>query len=129
MKKICITVLFMVFLIASLVFAADQGKIAISAEGKTTAAKVSGVAARSAYFLIFDETGKWLEAVENPYRTSGGSAGSEVVTFLSQKGMTKVVAGDFGKNMIQAMKGKGITYLEFKGSAEEAVKKVLQEKK
>jgi hypothetical protein len=27
------------------------------------------------------------------------------------------------------MKGKGMTYLEFKGSAEEAVKKVLQEKK
>jgi predicted Fe-Mo cluster-binding NifX family protein len=69
------------------------------------------------------------EAVESPYRTSGGSAGSEVVTFLSQKGTTTVVAGDFGKIMIQAMKGKGMTYLEFKGSAEEAVKKVLQEKK
>ena len=119
----------MIFLLASLAYAADQGKIAVAAEGKTAAAKVSGVAARAPYFLIFDGSGKFLEAIDNPYKTAKGGAGSSVVPFLAKKGVTMVVAGEFGENMIQAMKGKGMRYLEFKGSAEEALKKVLEAKK
>jgi predicted Fe-Mo cluster-binding NifX family protein len=128
MKKISLTILSVIFLLASLVYAADQGKIAVAAEGKTAAAKVSGVAARAPYFLIFDGSGKFLEAIDNPYKTAKGGAGTSVVPFLAQKGATAVVAGEFGENMIQAMKGKGIRYLEFKGSAEEALKKVLEGK-
>ena len=40
-----------------------------------------------------------------------------------------VVAGEFGENMIQSMKEKGMRYLEFKGSVEEALKKLLEAKK
>ena len=129
MKKMGITVLSVIFLMTSLVYAADKEKIAVAAEGKSGAAKVSGVAARSPYFLIFDGDGKLLEAVENPYKTAKGGAGTSVVPFLAQKGITMVVAGEFGKNMIDAMKGKGMKYLEFKGSAEEALKKFMQAKK
>jgi predicted Fe-Mo cluster-binding NifX family protein len=129
MKKIGFSVLSMIFLMTSLGYAADQGKIAVGAEGKTAAAKVSGVAARSPYFLIYDGSGKLLEAVDNPYKGAKGGAGTSVVPFLAQKGATVVVAGEFGENMIQAMKGKGMRYLEFKGSAEEALKKVLEAKK
>ncbi|MBM4333401.1 MAG: hypothetical protein FJ117_19645 [Deltaproteobacteria bacterium] len=129
MKKIGLSILTAFILITSLVYAAEKGKIAVAAEEKTAAAKVSGVAARSPYFLIFDETGKFLEAVENPYKAAKGGAGTSVVPFLAQKGARMVVAGEFGKNMIDAMKGKGMRYLEFKGSAEEALKKVLEAKK
>jgi predicted Fe-Mo cluster-binding NifX family protein len=129
MKKTAITVLSMVFLLTSLVYSAEQGKIAVGAEGKTATAKVSGVAARAPYFLMFDGSGKLLEAVDNPYKAAKGGAGTSVVPFLAQKGATVVVAGEFGENMIQAMKGKGMRYLEFKGSAEEALKKVLEAKK
>jgi predicted Fe-Mo cluster-binding NifX family protein len=129
MKKIGLTILSMIFLLTGLVYAGDQGKIAVAAEGKTAAAKVSGVAARSPYFLIFDGSGKFLEAVDNPYKAAKGGAGTSLVPFLAQKGATLVVAGEFGENMIQAMKGKGMRYLEFKGSAQEALKKVLQGKK
>ena len=129
MKKIGLTVLSMVFLLTGLVYAADQGTIAVAAEGKTAAAKVSGVAARAPYFLIFDGSGKFLEAIDNPYNTAKGGAGTSVVPFLAEKGAIMVVAGEFGENMIQAMKGKGMRYLEFKGSAEEALKKVLEAKK
>ena len=128
MKKIGFTVLSMIFLMTSLAYAADQGKIAVAAEGKTAAAKVSGVAGRAPYFLIFDGSGKFLEAIDNPYKTAKRGAGTSVGPFLAQKGATVVVAGEFGENMIQAMKGKGIRYLEFKGSAEEALKKVLEGK-
>jgi len=117
MKKIGFTVLSVIFLMTSLAYAADQGKIAVAAEGKTAAARVSGLAARAPYFLIFDESGKLLEAVDNPYKAAKGGAGTSVVPFLAQKGASVVVAGEFGENMTQAMKGKGMRYLEFKGSA------------
>jgi predicted Fe-Mo cluster-binding NifX family protein len=129
MKKIGLAILSVIFLLPGLAFAADQGKIAIAAEGKNAAAKVSGVAARSPYFLIFDGAGNLLEAVENPHKTAKGGAGISVVPFLAQKGVTMVVAGEFGKNMIDAMKGKGVKYLEFKGSAEDGLKKALEAKK
>lgn len=129
MKKMGLFILTAFILMTSLVCAADQGKIAVAAEGKTAAARVSGVAARAPYFLFFDGSGKFLEAVDNPYRTARGGAGTAVVPFLAQKGATVVVAGEFGENMIQAMKGKGMRYLEFSGNAEEASKKALEMKK
>jgi predicted Fe-Mo cluster-binding NifX family protein len=129
MKKIGLTILSVIFLLTGLAYAADQGKIAVAAEGKTAAATASGVAARAPYFLIFDGSGKFLEAIDNPYKTSKGGAGTSVVPFLAQKGVTVVVAGEFGRNMLDAMKSKGIKSLEFKGSAEEALKKVLEAKK
>jgi len=129
MKKIGLTILSVIFLLIGLVYASEQGKIAVAAEGKTAAATVSGVAARAPYFLIFDGSGKFLEAADNPYKTAKGGAGKSIVPFLAQKGATTVVAGEFGKNMVDGMKGKGINYLEFKGSAEEALKKALELKK
>ena len=129
MKKIWLSILVGFFLITSLVCAAEKEKIAVAAEGKTVAAKVSGVAGRSPYFLLFDGAGKFLQAVDNPYKSAKGGAGTSVGLFLAQKGITVVVAGDFGEKMIQAMKDKGMQYLEFKGSAEEALKKVLEANK
>jgi predicted Fe-Mo cluster-binding NifX family protein len=126
MKRTGRSILFLVLLITSLVYAEDKGKIAVAAEGNTPTAEVSGVAARSPYFLIFDGTGTLLEAVDNPYKAARGGAASSVVPFLAQKGVTFVVAGEFGQKMIQTMKGRGIEYLESRGSAESALKKVLE---
>jgi predicted Fe-Mo cluster-binding NifX family protein len=47
---------------------------------------------------------------------------------LGNKGVTVVVAEGFGGQIVEVMKGKGIKALSFKGSAEEAVQKVLQPK-
>ena len=108
MKKIEVSILVLVLLITSLVYAADKGKIAVAAEGKTPTAEVSGVSGRSPYFLIFDGDGKLLEAVDNPYKEAQRGAGPSVVPFLAQKGADFVVAGKFGENMIQTMKSNGI---------------------
>ncbi len=129
MKQLGFSVLTVIFLLAGFGYSADVQKIAIGAEGKTASAKVSKVAARAPFFLIFDGSGKLLETVDNPYKDAKGGAGTSVVPFLAQKGATVVVAGEFGKNMIQGMKEKGMKYLEFKGSAEEALKKVQEAKK
>jgi predicted Fe-Mo cluster-binding NifX family protein len=131
MKKIGLSILFSILalLITSSVYADDKGKVAVAAEGKTTASDVSGVAARSPYFLIFDSANSLLEVSDNPYKDTGKRAGPSVAAFLAQKGVTFVVAGQFGNNMIQAMKGKGIEYLEFRGSAEAALDKVSKVRK
>jgi len=130
MKTIAVvSILVLAFLTTNLVYASDRGTIAVASVGKTAAAEVSGVAARSPYFLIFDVDGALLEAVDNPYKAAKGGAGPSVVPFLAQKDVAFVVAGEFGEKMIQAMQAQGIGYLEFSGSAEAALKKVLEARK
>lgn len=129
MKILGLIIVSLFFLMASFGHTAEQSKIAIAAEGKMINSKVSSVAARSPYFLIFDGTGKLLEVVDNPYKSAKGGAGTSVVPFLGQRGVNVVVAGEFGDNMIKAMKAQGMKYLEFKGSVEEALAKVLEIKK
>ena len=79
------------------------------------------------FFLFFDGKGKLTEAMENPYKDKEG-AGKSVAELLGNKGVTVVVAGEFGGQIVEVMKGKGIKAVAFKGSAEEAAKKVLQSK-
>jgi predicted Fe-Mo cluster-binding NifX family protein len=106
-------------------FAADPAKIAVAAEGKAPSSQVSAVAARCPYFLLFDEKGTFVEAVANPHKDAPGGAGSQAVEFLAGKGVTVVIAGAFGQKMVVAMKARGMRYLEFKGSAADAVKLAL----
>ena len=65
------------------------------------------------------------EAIENPYKDKEG-AGKSVAELLGNKAVTVVVAEEFGGQIVEVMKRKGIKALPFKGSALEAVKKVLQ---
>jgi predicted Fe-Mo cluster-binding NifX family protein len=128
-KRTVVSILILAFLIISPVHAADRGTIAVAASGKAVTAEVNSVAARSPYFLIFDGDGKFMEAIDNPYKEARGGAGSSVVSFLAQKDVAFVVAGGFGKKMIRAMEAQRIGYLEFNGSAEAALKKVLEARK
>lgn len=125
MEKALFLILVLFLFVTGLVFAQSMEKIAIAADGKTTAAKVSNVAARSPYYLIFDGSGKLLEALENPYQAAKSGAAASVLSLLAKKGVTLIIAGDFGDNMIRDMKGKGIKYVAFKGSVEEALEKGL----
>jgi predicted Fe-Mo cluster-binding NifX family protein len=130
MKKNAISILAAVALlvITGLGYAAGDGKIAVAAEEKSATAKVSQVAGRSPCFLIFDQGGAYLEAVDNPHLEDSRSAGASVVSFLAEKGVAFVVAGEFGKKMSTAMDARGIGYLEFQGTAPAAVEKVLKER-
>ena len=112
------------FLASSLAFAGEKEKIAVSANDKTLTASVSKQAGPSPFFLIFDGKGKLIETIANPYKEGGG--GIAVADFLASKGVTIVVAQEFGDKIVQVMKGKGIKAVAFKGSVEEAVKKVLK---
>lgn len=127
MKKFMFIVMFLVSLLAVSAFAAQSMKVAVAANDKVPTAAVSGQAASAPYFLFFDQKGKLLEAVQNLYKDAD-RAGPSVVGFLAGKGVTVAVAGGFGPKIMDDMKAKGITPVSFNGSAQEAVKKVLQSK-
>jgi predicted Fe-Mo cluster-binding NifX family protein len=126
MKSVGRSILVLVLLATTIAHAEAQGNIAVAAEGTAVTANVSGKAARSPYFLLFDRAGKRLEAVENPHRDARRRAGSLVVHLLAQKGVTLIVAGEFGARMTQAMKAEGMEHVAFRGSVDAAVEKVLQ---
>jgi predicted Fe-Mo cluster-binding NifX family protein len=126
MKRSASLFLMLLLLSSFTAFAADQEKIAVAAEGDTLSAQVSAVAARAPYFLLFDEKGTFVEAVANPHKNAPGGAGAQAVEFLAGKGATVVIAGAFGQKMVGAMQARGMHYLEFKGSAADAVKQALK---
>lgn len=128
MKKVIMLGVLFVFMLSISVLTvwSDNSKIAVVSEGKTEASGVSPVAARASYFVIFDGKGAFIEAHANPYKNAGGGASRLVVDFLSGKGATTIIAGDFGDKMIAAMNAKRIRYLIFKGTAADAVKKAIQ---
>lgn len=128
-KHLAVLILCMVLILPMAYAVQDTGKIAIASTGKTVSDPVSTLAGRAPYFLIFDSSGKLLEAIENPYKTSRGGAGIAVADFLGKKGVSKIAAGTFGPMMINAMESKKITYVEFKGSVEQALKYILDAKK
>ena len=125
--KVISAVLAILFLISGLAFAEQKGKICVATNEKSSKSAVSKQAGLAPFFLIFDGKGKMVEAIENPYKDKEG-AGKSVAELLRNKGVTVVVAEEFGGQIVEVMKGKGIKAIPFKGSAVEAVKKVLQPK-
>jgi len=130
MKKIAVFSL-MVLLTASFAVSTVYGdmiKIAVASDGRTVSSAVSSVAARSSNFLIFDGSGKFVEAISNPHKEIRRRAGPVVVNFLAQKGVRVILAQSFGKKMVDAMKVGDIVYFEYKGKADDAVRKYLKQK-
>jgi predicted Fe-Mo cluster-binding NifX family protein len=127
MKRLISIALVVLFLASGLAFAEQKGKICVATKGKSSAAAVSDKAGLAPYFLIFDGKGKMAEAIENPFKDKEG-AGKSVAELLKNKGVTIIVAEEFGGQIGEVMKGKGIKAVSFKGSAAEAVKNVLQSK-
>jgi predicted Fe-Mo cluster-binding NifX family protein len=125
MKKGISVMLTMLFLVSGIAFAGQKEKIAVAANGQTPAASISAQAGRAPFFLFFDENGKLIETIANPAKDSQNS-GIAVADFLAGKGVTVVVAEGFGNRIVEVMKGKGIRAVAFKGTAEAAIKRVLQ---
>jgi len=126
MKKTAVFLSLVLLLVTGTAGAADKSMTAVASEGTTPVSQVSAVAARCPYFLVFDGKGNFVEVLVNPYRNASGGAASRVVGFLSGKGITHVIAGAFGRNMVSAMKDAGMKYREFKGSVAEAVEMALK---
>jgi predicted Fe-Mo cluster-binding NifX family protein len=130
MRGLSIFSCILLLLVSTLSYAKQEHeiKIAVASESKQPTSDVSSLAGRSPYYLIFDSTGKLIEGVKNPYKEIRGGAGTSIAHYLSEKGVTIIIAETFGNKMINAMKSKGMTYYEFKGIANDAVTKILSSK-
>ena len=128
MKRIVFVSLAILFLCSVAINAADfkNDKIAVASSGKTSKASVSNKAGKCPYFLMFDSKGKMTEVIDNPYGDASRGAGPSAANFLAQRGVTIVIAGNFGSKMINTLKSNGITHFEFEGRVDDAVKKVLK---
>ena len=129
MRKTWLLVMLLVFFTSGLGYAEDKGRIAVAAVGTTPASEVSSVATRAPHFLIFDDGGALLEVVENPHKEVKRRASESVVQLLAQKGVSFFVAGDFGERMIYTLRERNIEYMAFQGTAEKAVKRVMEKRK
>jgi predicted Fe-Mo cluster-binding NifX family protein len=103
---------------------ASQASVAVASSGKTPADHIGNVAARSPYFLFFDSQGNFLEVLENPYRDVGGRAGPLVADLMAEKGVTSVVAGNFGQNIVDSLDKKGIQHIALSGPVEKALESI-----
>ncbi len=128
MKRItlaCVAVGLVILTVAAVLWLGKTERIAVAAIGQTPTATVDSQAARSPFFLLFDKKGAFIQAIENPYKDQAGG-GISVVEFLSGKGVTVIVAEDFGSRIVEAMQGMGIKPVESKGVSADAVRSVLQ---
>ncbi|NOR65268.1 MAG: outer membrane lipoprotein-sorting protein [Candidatus Scalindua sp.] len=127
MKKILFLILLVLSVLPVTANAAgkDAVKIAVASNGKDAVASISNKAGKCPYYLIFDGTGKLIEAVGNPYKDVKKGAGSQTADFLADKGITVVIAETFGEKMIEAIRSNSTDYFQLKGTALDAVKAVL----
>ena len=102
--------------------------IAVAANGPERSAMVSEKAGRAPYFLFFNGEGVFLAAERNPFAKAPGGAGPQAAAFLADKGVTLVVAKEFGAKMERTLKSFNIKYVVNTGVAHEVVQAVLTEK-
>ncbi|MBW1820596.1 MAG: hypothetical protein JRI92_02350 [Deltaproteobacteria bacterium] len=128
MKKMILISLAILLICPVMVNAAEleNMKIAVAAGSKSAKASVSNIAAKCPYYHIFNNKGELIEVIDNPYVDASRSAGPLAANFLAQRGIDIIVAGSFGSKMIDALKNNGKTHFEFKGSVDDAVKRVLK---
>ena len=100
--------------------------IAVASLDRTEKSQVSDRAARAPYYLLFDESGKLLEVIVNPFYDSARSAGPKVANLLVGKNAAIVVAEDFGSKMITALDKEGINYYKASGIVKKAVEELIR---
>jgi predicted Fe-Mo cluster-binding NifX family protein len=120
MKRLIFVLLVALFLTSGLAIAEQKGKICVATQEKSPEAAVSDLAALAPYFLIFDEKGNFLEAIDNPLKDEKGKAAKLLGGFLTEKGVTTVIGKDYCGDIVGILKNQGITPYNFEGSAAEA---------
>ena len=96
-------------------------KIAVAVVEKNVEAEIGQQAGRAPFYLIFDENGKVVETISNPFSIGGGGAGFAVAKMLADKKVDIVIAGRFGPNMAQALTERGLKYYEKTGIVKDAI--------
>ena len=125
---IVVSLVLFIFFGLAISVSADSMKIAVATTCPEKDAAISQQAGRTSFFLFFDNKGNFLETVENPSRDQSRNAGPNAALFLADKGVTLVIAGDFGSKMKEALEEHHIQYVKKTGAAYSAVQTIIQDR-
>ena len=120
--KISVSLLFLLMLAGTASAGKNQLLIAVAGEAPEATSQISKVAARSPYFLLFDEQNNLVKAVENPASGASGGAGPSAAAFLVEQKVSLIIAGQFGNKMEAALKSSKIETVQRQGLVIDAVK-------
>ncbi|MBN2093888.1 MAG: NifB/NifX family molybdenum-iron cluster-binding protein [Candidatus Zambryskibacteria bacterium] len=95
-------------------------KIAVASLEKNINSEISSQTGRSPYFLIFEE-GELIEVWKNVFSMGGGGAGLSVAKIMFEKGVNKIIGGNIGENVAQALENKNITFEERSGRVRDVI--------
>jgi len=82
-------------------------KVCITSTGNTLESKLDERFGRCAYFVIYDTESKATEFIPNPNKDAESGAGPAAVQLVASRGVSKIVAGEFGvkiKSLLDSLK-------------------------
>ncbi|MEJ2464013.1 MAG: NifB/NifX family molybdenum-iron cluster-binding protein [Candidatus Thiodiazotropha sp.] len=100
-------------------------KIAIAAMTPEVDAQIAEHSARAPFFLLFDEQGKMLEVVSNPFAEADRGAAPQAALLLADKGVTLLAAGDFGPRFVAELEQRGIDHVQRSGQLSHIVRQLV----
>jgi len=95
-------------------------KVAIASLGKDINSEISPQAGRTPYYLIFDNS-ELVEVWKNVFSIGGGGAGLAVAKIMSDKKIEKIISGNFGEKMKDALNVKNIDFEEKTGIVKDSL--------
>ncbi len=83
MKRVVWAIFIISLLIPVLSLAGEADRIAIASEGKTSEAPVSSRTGRCPFYLIYDEKGNFVQAMDNPFQNIRGRPQGSMIDSLT----------------------------------------------
>jgi len=95
MKKVILTILTISLLISVLALAGENDRIAIATDEKGPNAPVNDRMGRSPFYLIYDEQGKFVAAIDNPFKNNRSRPAGSMIDSLTFDDTGALTGGGF----------------------------------
>lgn len=94
----------------------------MSSTGKDLSSEVSDFFGRCPFFLIINDKGDLVEAIENPFINQRGGAGISAAKLVAQKGAKSIIAGHIGPRALSILEQFDIKVHLKKGLVKDVIK-------
>ncbi len=125
-QRVCLSSVFILFVVLVASVSAQGMKIAVPAIGPEPGTSISKETGRAPFFLVFDEKGNFMEAIQNPARDQSGGISRTVVALLTTHDIRIIVAESIGDKMKKALTDHRIDFVIKTGTAYDAVKSIIE---
>ena len=125
-QRVCLNSVFVLLVVLVASVSAQDMKIAVPAIGQEPGDSISKETGRAPFFLVFDEEGNFMEAIQNPAKDKSGGISRTVVTLFTTHGINLIVAESIGDKMKRALTDHRIDFVIKMGAADDAVKSIIE---